>query len=81
MPVLRRVLAAVPGGTSSLLSLNGYLAAMNNRLLLPLATLVLAQPLASRAQQTPARTATPLAVGSVAPAFKGLDAAGRPVEL
>ncbi len=54
---------------------------MNSRLLLPLATLALALPLASRAQQTPARTAAPLAVGSVAPAFKGLDAAGRPVEL
>ncbi|GAA3954959.1 peroxiredoxin-like family protein [Hymenobacter algoricola] len=54
---------------------------MNNRLLLPLAMLVLALPLASRAQQTPARTASPLAVGTVAPAFKGLDAAGRPVEL
>jgi peroxiredoxin len=54
---------------------------MNTRLLLFAATLVLAQPLASRAQQTPARTATPLAVGSVAPAFKGFDAAGQPVEL
>ncbi|GAA4017852.1 peroxiredoxin-like family protein [Hymenobacter fastidiosus] len=54
---------------------------MNNRLLLPLATLALALPQASRAQQTPARTAAPLAVGSVAPAFKGKDAAGRPVEL
>ena len=43
--------------------------------------LFFALPLASRAQQTPARTAAPLAVGSVAPAFKGLDAASRPVEL
>lgn len=58
-----------------------YLAAVHNRLLLPLATLVLTQPLASRAQQPPARTAAPLAVGAVAPAFQGLDAAGRPVEL
>lgn len=54
---------------------------MNKRLVFPLATLALALPLASHAQQTPARTAAPLAVGSVAPAFKGQDAAGRPVEL
>ena len=54
---------------------------MSNRLLIPLAALAFALPVASYAQQTPSRMATPLAVGSVAPAFKGLDAAGRPVEL
>ena len=54
---------------------------MNNRLLLPAALLVVTLSLAGRAQQPPARTATPLAVGSVAPAFKGRDAAGRPIEL
>ncbi|AWM33042.1 peroxiredoxin-like family protein [Hymenobacter nivis] len=54
---------------------------MSNRLLIPLAALALALPVASYAQQTPPRMATPLVVGSVAPAFKGLDAAGRPVAL
>ncbi|SMB99468.1 alkyl hydroperoxide reductase/ Thiol specific antioxidant/ Mal allergen [Hymenobacter roseosalivarius DSM 11622] len=54
---------------------------MNNCLLLSFATLALALPQASHAQQTSARTAAPLAAGSVAPAFKGKDAAGRPVEL
>ena len=54
---------------------------MNNRLLAPLATFMLALPLASSAQQMPARTAAPLALGSVAPAFKGLDATGQPIEL
>jgi len=53
---------------------------MNHRLL-PIITLVFALPLMGHAQSAPARTAAPLAVGSVAPAFKGLDAAGRPVEL
>lgn len=53
---------------------------MNPRLL-PIITLVFALPLMGQAQSAPARTAAPLAVGSVAPAFKGLDAAGRPVEL
>ncbi|NVO33407.1 peroxiredoxin-like family protein [Hymenobacter lapidiphilus] len=43
--------------------------------------LFLALPLASRAQQTPVRTAAPLAVGSVAPPFKGKDAAGKTIEL
>ena len=44
-------------------------------------TLLLALPLTDRTQSAPARMATPLVVGSVAPAFKGKDAAGRPVEL
>lgn len=43
--------------------------------------LVLAQPQTGRAQQNPTRTAAPLPVGSVAPDFNGMDAAGRPVEL
>jgi len=53
---------------------------MNYRLTVT-ALLFSALPLAGHAQQTPARTAAPLAVGTVAPAFKGMDAAGRPVEL
>ncbi len=43
--------------------------------------LVLAQPQPGRAQQSPTRIAAPLPVGSVAPDFNGMDAAGRPVEL
>lgn len=54
---------------------------MNNRLFLSAALFVGALPLPGRAQQPPARTATPLAVRAAAPAFKGRDAAGQPVEL
>ncbi|WP_051718889.1 peroxiredoxin-like family protein [Hymenobacter sp. IS2118] len=52
---------------------------MNYRL--PVSMLLLALPLAGRAQTVPARTAAPLAVGTVAPAFKGKDATGKPIEL
>ncbi|UOQ97270.1 AhpC/TSA family protein [Hymenobacter sp. 5317J-9] len=42
---------------------------------------LLASPALAQSSPTPALTASALAVGSVAPAFKGQDAAGRPVEL
>ncbi|GAA4506903.1 peroxiredoxin-like family protein [Hymenobacter ginsengisoli] len=51
-----------------------------NKPLLPVAALLLL-PVASPAQQAPTRTAQPLGLGTVAPAFTGRDLAGRSVEL
>lgn len=42
---------------------------------------LLAVPTLAQQVPAPSLTASALAVGSIAPAFKGLDAAGRPVEL